>query len=159
MTNVSAKPGFILLILMSVSYLFHSCKTKIYSREEKEFTRYLKETFNKDPVNNEESIAYYIINMRECEDCIHQHLLAIRACTFKTNIVLVIVGKVARKEWQDILAEVIKRGDHVLIDERGNGLLYDFGLVKPIILKFESGRLVDLIRIADREIPIIISKL
>ncbi len=119
----------------------------------------MKETFNKDPVNNKESIAYYIINMRECEDCIHQHLLAIRACTFKTNIVLVIVGKVARKEWQDILAEVIKRGDHVLFDERGNGLLYDFGLIKPIILKFESGRLVNLIRIADREIPIIISKL
>lgn len=159
MTNLAAKPRFTVLILTSVGCLFHSCLTRIYNREEKEFRRYLKETFNEDSVNDAENIAYYIINMKECEDCIHRHLVAIRTCKFKKNIVLIIVGKVARKEWQDILAEVIKRGDTVLIDERGEGLLYDFGLVKPIILKFESGRLVDLIRIADSEIQIVLSKL
>lgn len=158
MTDLSLSRTFI-LFLISVGYLVGGCLTGKFNHEEKEFKRYLKETFNRDPVNDGRNVFYYVLNMKECQGCINQHFAAIRSVRFNENTVLIVVGRVAKKEWQEILTEVVNRGDKVLFDERGEGLLYDFGLVKPIIMKFESGRLVDVISVEDNEVQSVVLNL
>lgn len=138
-------------IIIFIGFLL-CCSTKKFSREEREFKRYLAETFNRQPASEGENVTYYVINMNACESCIDQHFLAVHSAKFKQNTILIIVGKVLKKEWNQILNDVKNRGVNVLIDDRGEGLLYYFGLVKPIILKFESSKLVDLIRIEDNEV-------
>ncbi len=135
-----------ILILISVS-----CTVSEQNRYEDNFKKYLSEVHNL-AIPLKGVMTYYIINANECEDCIDIHLTSIRSHKFTTPVTIIIVGKVLKIDWINIIQDIKNRKNLVLHDVKGEGMVYDIGLQKPITIKFESGSLVKLTKIMDRDI-------
>ncbi|GIV38040.1 MAG: hypothetical protein KatS3mg032_2419 [Cyclobacteriaceae bacterium] len=139
--------------------LLLQCTTGKRDQIERNFERYMLNVFNKSCKTHTTKVNYYVINTNECEECVDAHFRAIGFHQFDKSTVIIIVGKIYKTEWVETIDMVAKKGVVVLKDEKGEGMRYNFGLMKPILLKFENGKLKDFIKIEDKEILSIITRL
>lgn len=81
-----------------------SCRDQ-FAGNEKNFKRYLADVFGLE-LSRGNKAAFYVINVKECFDCIDRHFVAIRASKFESTTTLIIVGKEIRSGWKEILDDV-----------------------------------------------------
>ena len=134
-----------------------SCRDQ-FAGNEKNFKRYLADVFGLE-LSRGNKAAFYVINVKECFDCIDRHFVAIRANKFESTTTLIIVGREIRSGWKEILDDVSAQGISILYDKKGEGIRFDFGLQKPVVLQFRDGRLVEFIRVPDNGIEKVIATL
>jgi hypothetical protein len=147
MTNTLKKSGIVISFLFCL--ILNNCTTGYY--REKNFKRYLKDIFH---MTSEEDVngVFYVINMNECEECLDKHFSALNLIKPYPQTKIIVVGSVLKQEWKAVLEKITAEGTVVFYDESGEGIRYDFGLQKPIIVKFYYGNLIKFIQIPDREI-------
>ncbi len=135
------------------------CEDKDLQQAERNFKEYLQNAFKSTLVSEKSEISFYAINTNESEDCVDAHFKAIELKKFQHSTRIVIVGKIHKSEWADAVSRAKRGGAIFLIDEKAEGLRYDFGLVKPMVFRFKNARLVELVKIKDNQINSVLATL